>query len=424
MERNSQLKEHLEKLSQFALLLYEQRVGGTKPSQEEWLHVFIKLGKLDQEIFGNSEFNHCINLMKNDENIQALQGQLVGTCTGKTIVENEKVCILSFVQQLYFKSPQYQKNLYDLQYQHFEDLFYSDVLLFVDSVKLYNFESEVGEIVLEDGLRIKKKIPPIGQNQFDEHFNHSYANFSKSNYLLEREFYSRKEVGNTEDVDNKDIEKQLSETSDLFDLVIVTLRVFKTSAVFRDHRTESELITFHPHGGRTIRSPFFENTVIGKKCEIKSEDIIEIKNIFEFIKNEKESRFIVAQRRLADGLTRKAFEDKLIDYMIGLEALYLPDGNQELSFRLSLRVAFLLAYSSDDRKKLFSFIKEMYKTRSNIVHGSKYELNEDSIIYLEDLLRKSLKLWIEERSNFSVNKFTNSGNLKSEGKLDNMFFEL
>ena len=121
MERNPQLKKHLKKLSQFALSLYEQKVGGNKPSQEDWFHVFIKLGKLDQEIFGNSEFNHCINLMADDENIQALQGKLVGTCAGKTIVENEKVCILSFVQQLYFKSPQYQNDLYNLQYQYFED---------------------------------------------------------------------------------------------------------------------------------------------------------------------------------------------------------------------------------------------------------------------------------------------------------------
>jgi hypothetical protein len=205
--------------------------------------------------------------------------------------------------------------------------------------------------------------------------------------------------------------------------VVNSTLTFKTSAVYRDHRIESELITFHPSKGRTIRFPFFENTVIGEKCEVNSEDIPEIIKIFEFIKNEKESRFIVAKRRLSDGLTRKAFEDKLIDFMIGLEALYLPDGNQELTFRLSLRVSFLLASGSEDRKKLFLFLKEMYKTRSNVVHGNKYKLNMDDIAYLEDLLRKSLKLWIEDKNNFSVNKYSNSGKLIAEGKLDNMFFE-
>ena len=42
---------------------------------------------------------------------------------------------------------------------------------------------------------------------------------------------------------------------------------------------------------------------------------------------------------------------------------------------------------------------------------------------LEKLLRRSLKLWIEEKSKFSVNKLSHSGKLQSEGKLDNLFFD-
>lgn len=65
----------------------------------------------------------------------------------------------------------------------------------------------------------------------------------------------------------------------------------------------------------------------------------------------------------------------------------------------------------------------MYKVRSNIIHGNKYELNEDKISNLENLLRKSVKLWINDKQNFSVNTYTKSGELKTEGKLDNLFFE-
>ena len=182
-------------------------------------------------------------------------------------------------------------------------------------------------------------------------------------------------------------------------------------------------MTFHPHGGTSTSIPFFEKTVIGEKCVIEEKEISELKTILEFLINEKDSQFIVAQRRLSLGRERKELEDRLIDYMIGLEALYLPDGNQELSFRLSLRMAFLLRTDPSDRKEMYSFAREMYKTRSNIVHGNKYDLNVGEISKLEELLRESVKLWIKDKNNFSTNKDPDSGKLKSEGKLDNLFFD-
>ena len=196
----------------------------------------------------------------------------------------------------------------------------------------------------------------------------------------------------------------------------------KPSAIFRDHRISSELMTFHPHATTSTIIPHFENIVVGGKCVIGEEDIPELKRIFTFLMSEDDSRFNVAQRRLSLGIERKSLEDWLIDYMIGLEALYLPDGNQELSFRLSLRMAFLLYTDPIERKGMYYFTREMYKTRSNIVHGNKYDLNVNEASKLEELLRRSLRLWIEEKSKFSVNKLSHSGKLQSEGKLDNLFF--
>jgi hypothetical protein len=122
------------------------------------------------------------------------------------------------------------------------------------------------------------------------------------------------------------------------------------------------------------------------------------------------------------GVERKNPEDKLIDYMIGLEALYLPDGNAELSFRLSVRVAFLMLPEAD-KKDTFNFLRRMYDVRSSIVHGNKYELNTEDIKRLEELLRKSVLLWIEDKNNFSVTEKTNSGKVKTEGKLDTILFD-
>ena len=114
-------------------------------------------------------------------------------------------------------------------------------------------------------------------------------------------------------------------------------------------------------------------------------------------------RFKVALRRLSLGIERKNPEDKLLDYMIGLETLYMPDGNAELSFRLSIRVAFLLSLSKD-RKETFDFLRKMYTVRSHIVHGSEYDLNADDVKKLEELLRESVILWIKNKTSFSANE--------------------
>jgi hypothetical protein len=86
--------------------------------------------------------------------------------------------------------------------------------------------------------------------------------------------------------------------------------------------------------------------------------------------------------------------------MIGLETLYMPDGNAELSFRLSIRVAFLLS-PPPNRKDTFDFLKKMYNVRSKIVHGSEYDLKADDVSKLEELLRKSVILWIKNKNSFS-----------------------
>ena len=61
-------------------------------------------------------------------------------------------------------------------------------------------------------------------------------------------------------------------------------------------------------------------------------------------------------------------EDRLIDYVIALEALY---GNEidELRYRLSLRAAILLGTGMEDTGFIRELISESYKLRSKIVHG-------------------------------------------------------
>ena len=114
---------------------------------------------------------------------------------------------------------------------------------------------------------------------------------------------------------------------------------------------------------------------------------------------------------------RVAPEDKLIDYLIGFEALLLRrDERQELEYRLALRGAFLLGTDMEERKKIFFHLKTAYRERSNIVHGGsvkKVVSMGDSNIqfgefvyrvgeYLRAAIRKFLKLCEEQNESLVI----------------------
>ncbi|MBN1862783.1 MAG: hypothetical protein JW790_03990 [Dehalococcoidales bacterium] len=89
-------------------------------------------------------------------------------------------------------------------------------------------------------------------------------------------------------------------------------------------------------------------------------------------------------------------EDKLIDHMIAFESLYLGY-DQELKYRLALRVAVLLGRGEAERKTIFGKIRKAYKLRSDIVHGNRqlewHDLEE--IIYeTEEYLRCSIRRFL------------------------------
>lgn len=63
-------------------------------------------------------------------------------------------------------------------------------------------------------------------------------------------------------------------------------------------------------------------------------------------------------------------EDKLIDYWIALESLFVPDATQELSYRAALRIAAFLGSNGPERRRIYEEMKDSYRLRSEIVHGS------------------------------------------------------
>ena len=91
-----------------------------------------------------------------------------------------------------------------------------------------------------------------------------------------------------------------------------------------------------------------------------------------------ETREEVALHRFLLGAAEGNAADGLIDYVIALEALLLPERSEgELRFRLALFGAHYVGHSLDERRRLFRNFQTVYDVRSGLVHGAKRSSHDE-----------------------------------------------
>jgi hypothetical protein len=132
---------------------------------------------------------------------------------------------------------------------------------------------------------------------------------------------------------------------------------------------------------------------------LSAEDISRAREIFpryEATKSDRQFAFVL--RRFQTAYERRTDEDRLIDYWIGLEALFSaePGIQGELTYRLSLRLARYLREALEGRRDIRKRARDSYRLRSRIVHGdpSPPDLG-DTTRETEQLLREALVRWID-----------------------------
>jgi len=97
--------------------------------------------------------------------------------------------------------------------------------------------------------------------------------------------------------------------------------------------------------------------------------------------------------------------DSFLDLMVTLENLFLKGTHQELFYKLSMRMAYILGKDKEDRIDIFNFIKDAYNLRSKIVHGEKSDkLNNQKYLELRKLTRKSIIYFLENKDNWNGKK--------------------
>ncbi|MFQ5833985.1 MAG: hypothetical protein ACE5H4_14870, partial [Candidatus Thorarchaeota archaeon] len=145
-----------------------------------------------------------------------------------------------------------------------------------------------------------------------------------------------------------------------------------------------------------IMSPF-----MSRGYHLTTDDIDELKELIMLLNSlAKKEELEIPISRFIYGIEREDALDKLIDYMIALESLYLQL-EDELKLRFSLRIATFMAQNEKEHGEIFNLMSTAYSTRSKIVHGEKWNKIEKEakkngysigglIERVEEILRSSI----------------------------------
>jgi hypothetical protein len=197
-----------------------------------------------------------------------------------------------------------------------------------------------------------------------------------------------------------------------FDTVITALRLVRSGAVSYNLTTS---ILAAPRFGAQFplgqRSSGWSSKprVHGAKFELASEDVGLLDQLVSLLPRARgEASTMRALDRFNLAYDRARPEDRIIDYWVALEALFLPGIDRgELSYRASLRAAYYVG-SSRDRQRIFWDMRQSYDVRSHVVHGEKPDADvRVTAERTEEVLRGALRNAILEPNSLDMTAIDN-----------------
>ena len=269
---------------------------------------------------------------------------------------------------------------------------------------LYSFASYSENVALDEGIRIKSDLPGL-RDYIRERSHGRYGRCDDPStynavlllpYRAEDKGVSdpaeRMQIGFEENDRARDLLFGLVTALRLCHEGKITMGLLIFSSINHDSKWSI--------GGTMVWTPVSQRDSFHQdpKYVLQQADVPQVNklvgNLAELRKLEKLEAINIALRRF-NSAYHGYIEDRLIDQMIAFESLFLGDV-QELTYKLALRVAFLLGKR---KKTIFDDMKKAYKYRSGIVHGNMEvdcarlkEITPKSEEYLRQSIKKFLIL--------------------------------
>lgn len=342
-----------------------------------------------KEIMGQPEFSPCFDCL---EGLDFIKEYYQKTLDLKIIRKNlERTCLISVLTYYIRRSRSldYNANIFGEMYDEVENYLYTGISRRLALAPLDNFEMEDDVLDLGNNLKIRK-ISGDELGEFVGKYKIRLGATIPLNEALKIEYVM-------EMPQSFERGEPIVEPRESFSELVSALRLFKSGEVgFNVIR--SFPISWQPMTATTGFKKLFSIPYSGPEYKLTESEIGDFKEFwreFSTLDLNKNKFLEVAINRFNYGYEREKPEDKFIDYMIALEALFLREEEKaELSYRLSNRTAIFL----DREKTVWENVRKAYDLRSKIVHGSAKPLPGDRrelVLKIEEYLRESIKRFLK-----------------------------
>ena len=244
---------------------------------------------------------------------------------------------------------------------------------FLSDIDLYEFDNK---IVLK-----KFSIEELNDLYGEESF-YKDSDYYRYRHFLIKNFKVERKITSTQNTEIKLISPVQEILADM-NMIVNIMRLFLPGYLKIDRVSELTVnFEVNIHGGGSVWSTekFIESNFVLNKSDL-DRFVIFYKSYNETKLFEKK-KFNNSFRWLSNISIKQNIEDKFLDYMIVLEALYLED-RHELSYRLPLRIAYFLGDDYRDRNRYFRILKKAYSLRSAMVHEGK-AISDTIVIEAQD----------------------------------------
>lgn len=174
-------------------------------------------------------------------------------------------------------------------------------------------------------------------------------------------------------------------------LLITKLRLFKEGNIgywnthfFYHKRYKSKFVT-----SDSAFNTFFHNNVV-VSYSLDGREIGVCNKFIKKIKLSDQRKLKIAIDNFNQSYSNINDELRFLSLMIAIEALYSKNSQELLSFRVTRNCSIFLGENEVDSIKIYKDMKNLYKIRSEIIHGSAGKLNHQNLLLLRMYVRKSI----------------------------------
>jgi hypothetical protein len=360
-----------------AIELIQQVASGENGSSELTEENFL-IARLSsaEELAALPEYSACVTALLADPKVKSQLWTMVGS-NGLRRRSADVSALMSRLIHLGLPRRTYTFNqeYFDAAYQTFEQAFYDEYLVYDVIAPLHNILI-TGSVRLSDEFEISPltddDLDPAGlANTIPISEFHVWGNPS----AIRSTFRIRKIVGDDIEInlsgDAAD-RKRFEETTARVDEVVNAVRLYGAETVYYSaiiFRTPEWLFSDE----RVFHTRMLAHVPL--VYELDEAWLLDFSKFWQLLQTDRireRNALVQAIRRFGYALERPFNEDRLVDFVITCESLFLSDSPAQgnLSNTLAQRVAYLLSNNTADRTNVFRNIKQAYKLRNAVVHAS------------------------------------------------------